>query len=244
MKSIKFLPVFTLLLMAGVCHAQTKKDYPVLPFTKVIVSPHIDVVLMEGTEEKVEVASWNVEEHDIHVDIDGQTLRVYLEGARMGPRNERSNGYSRDWYRDAKVTAYITYKELKKLSIRGDQRVECESTLKGKKFKLRSYGDNTVILSSVETDIFKAAMYGDNDLAIESGKSLKQKFVSFGDNEIHARDFEGEVTKATSFGDGEFSFNSTELIKVVAFGDASIQYQGGAYLERGLILGDSNIRRR
>lgn len=244
MKSINLLPVFVCLFITSLCQAQAKKDFPVLPFTKIIVSPHIDVVLQEGAEEKVEISSRNVDEQDIHVDIDGQTLRVYLEGARLGPRNDKGNGYSRDWYRDARVTAYITYKSLKKLSVRGDQRVECEGTLKGKKFKLKSFGDNTVILSAVETDVFKAAMYGDNDLAIESGKSLKQKFVSFGDNEVRARDFEGEVTKATSFGDGEFSFNSTELIKVVAFGDANIQYEGGAYLERGLILGDSDIRRR
>ena len=99
-------------------------------------------------------------------------------------------------------------------------------------------------MSSVETDIFKAALFGDNVLEIESGKSLKQKFVSFGDNEIQARNYEGDITKTRSFGDGEFSFNSAELIKVVAFGDADIQYRGDAYLERGLILGDSDIRRR
>jgi len=199
---------------------------------------------MEGAEEKVEVSSSNVDENDIHVDIDGQTLRIYLEGARLTPKNINDNGRSWDAYRDARVTAFVTYKTLKKLSVRGDQRVVCESSLKGKRFKLKAYGDNQVILTGVETDFFKASMYGDNKVEIDGGKSIKQKYLSFGDNEVKARDYESDFTKTTSFGDGEFSFHAKDVIKVVAFGDADIQYRGGAYLERGLILGDGDIRRR
>lgn len=244
MKSINTLLTFCLLLcFAMVAHAQ-KQEYPVLPFNKLIISPHINVVLEEGTEEKVEIDSYRVDEQDIHVDVDGQTLRIYLEGARLTPRNISDNGVSWDAYRDVEVTAYVTYKTLKKLSIRGDQKVVCESPLKGKKFKLKTYGDNRVILSGVETDFFKAAMYGDNKVEIDGGKSIRQKYVSFGDNEVNARNYEADFTKTTSFGDGDFSFNATDVIKVVAFGDADIQYRGGAYLERGLILGDSDIRRR
>lgn len=245
MKSINFTLILCLLLcLTAVVKAQDKKDFPVLPFNKLIVSPHINVVLQEGTEEKVEISSRRVDERDIHVDIDGQTLRIYLEGSRLTPRNVKENGMSRDVYRDVDVTAYVTYKTLKKLSVRGDQRVVCESSLKGKKFKLKTFGDNQVILSGVETDFFKASMYGDNRVEIDGGKSAKQKYLSFGDNEVNARHYEADFTKTTSFGDGEFSFNTKDVIKVVAFGDADIQYRGGAYLERGLILGDSDIRSR
>ena len=227
-----------------VIQAQDKKDYPVLPFNKLIVSPYINLVLQEGPEEKVEISSRRVDESDIHVDIDGNMLRIYLEGSRLTPRNIRENGMSLEAYRDSDITAYVTYTTLKKLSVRGDQRVVCESALKGKKFKLKTFGDNQVLLSGVETDFFKASMYGDNRLEIDGGKSVKQKFLSFGDNEVIARDYEADFTKTTSFGDGDFSFNARDVIKVVAFGDADIQYRGGAYLERGLILGDSDIRRR
>lgn len=245
MKSINSTLVLCLLLcLVTIVHAQDKKDYPVLPFNKLIVSPYINVVLEEGAEEKVEISSRRVNEADIHVDIDGQTLRIYLEGSRLTPRNIRENGMSLEKYRDADITAYVTYKSLKKLSVRGDQRVVCESSLKGKKFKLKTFGDNRVILSGVETDFFKASMYGDNKVEIDGGKSRKQKYLSFGDNEVNARHYEADFTKTTSFGDGEFSFNTKDVIKVVAFGDADIQYSGGAYLERGLILGDSDIRRR
>ncbi len=245
MKSINStLLLCFLICSAYVSQAQEKKNFPVLPFNKLIVSPHINVVLQEGAEEKVEISSRRVDERDIHVDIDGQTLRIYLEGARLTPRNHKENGMSWDAYRDVEVTAYVTYTELKKLSVRGDQRVVCESSLKGKKFKLKTFGDNRVILSGVETDFFKASMYGDNRLEIDGGKSAKQKYLSFGDNEVNARHYEADFTKTTSFGDGEFSFNASDVIKVVAFGDADIQYRGGAYLERGLILGDSDIRSR
>lgn len=243
MKSINSILTLCLLLcLATITKAQDKKDYPVLPFNKLIVSPYINVVLQKGIEEKVEISRRRVDESDIHVDIDGQTLRIYLEGSRLTPRNIRENGMSLEMYRDSEVTAYVTYKSLKKLSVRGDQRVVCESPLKGKKFKLKAFGDNQVILSGVETDFFKAAMYGDNRVEIDGGQSMKSKFLSFGDNEVNARHYEADFTKTTSFGDGEFSFNARDVIKVVAFGDADIQYRGGAYLERGLILGDSDIR--
>ena len=142
----KIIPFSSLILvLVFTAQAQQKTNYPVLPFNKIIISPHINVILTEGPEEKVEVSSRNVDESDIHVDIDGQTLRVYLEGARMTPRNDKRTNAHREWYRDADVTAYITYKDLKKLSVRGDQRVECESALHGKRFTLKTYGDNRVI---------------------------------------------------------------------------------------------------
>ena len=245
MKSINSIFTFcALFCLVTMVKAQDKKDYPVLPFNKLIVSPYINVVLREGAEEKVEISSRKVDERDIHVDIDGQTLRIYLEGSRLRPRNVSKNGMNTERYRDAEITAYVTYKNLKKLSVRGDQRVVCESSLKGKRFKLKTFGDNQVMLTGVETDFFKASMYGDNRVEIDGGRSQKQKYLSFGDNKVYARHYEADFTKTTSFGDGEFFFNTKDVIKVVAFGDADIQYSGGAYLERGLILGDSDIRSR
>ena len=73
-----------LLLLSGI--AATAQTKMVDHFTKVIVSPYIQVTFVEGDEESVTINEIKVDENKLHLEVSSQTLRIYLEGAKDIPK--------------------------------------------------------------------------------------------------------------------------------------------------------------
>ena len=55
---------------------------PVNHFDKVIISPHIQVTLVQGNEQSVTIENTTVSKDKIKIEINNTTLWVYLEGAK------------------------------------------------------------------------------------------------------------------------------------------------------------------
>ena len=66
-------------------------------FEKVIVSPHIEVILVEGNEESVKIENAKVSDDKINIEVEGKTLRLYLDGAKVITKSERRDG-DRNYY--------------------------------------------------------------------------------------------------------------------------------------------------
>jgi len=60
-------------------------------FTKVIVSPYIQVTFVEGDEERVTINQIKVDENKLHIEVNNKTLRIYLEGAKDIPKYEKDH---------------------------------------------------------------------------------------------------------------------------------------------------------
>ena len=58
-----------------------------------------------------------------------------------------------------------------------------------------------------------------------------------------ASDVISEETKLTAYGDGIFKVNVSEKIKVSSYGEATVLYKGDAVLKKGIVLGESMIRK-
>lgn len=54
-------------------------------FSKVIISPNIRVTFIEGNEEAVVIEKSTVSDDKIHIEVTGQTLRIYLDGQKELP---------------------------------------------------------------------------------------------------------------------------------------------------------------
>src|SRR4249920_803755 len=92
MRTFKSFLAMLLVLTGIAATAQTKM---VDHFTKVIVSPYIQVTFVEGDEESVMINDIKVDEDKLHLEVNNQTLRIYLEGAKDIPKYEKdySNGH-------------------------------------------------------------------------------------------------------------------------------------------------------
>lgn len=238
---------YSLILIVFAFHsafAQTGRT--VNPFSKIIISPNIAVTFIEGNEEKVTINKSTVGEEKIHIEVNDKTLRIYLDGQKELPKNEKTNknGYKEkeSLYKGTVVTATVTYKTLDNLSIRGEEKQVCQSLLKGK-FSLKVYGESHVVFESVDLDQLTATMYGESSLDIKTGTIKEQRFVAYGESVFNCFAVKNQSTRITAYGDATFEINSADAIKITSYGDAHLKYKGTAQISKGINIGGMKIEK-
>ncbi len=212
-------------------------------FTRVVASPRVNVILEKGDRESIRLVYRGVSEDKINIDVSGRTLRIYLDKARKVERMRESDhqGRRESMYDGASMTAYITYRELDMLEIRGDQELTCKDDIKSEEFTLRAYGENDIRLSSLHTGFFKAKLYGQNNLYIGQGRTLEQKYLLYGENEIDSKRMRSDYIITSIFGEGSLKINSAEEVRIDAFGEPQIYVDGGGRVNRRVVIGKATI---
>jgi hypothetical protein len=211
-------------------------------FRKIIVSPKINLILEQGESEHIRLTHSNVDAEKINIKVQGNTLRIYLEDAKVTEKMYRVGGnQKRSIYHNASVTAYVTYKELEHLEIRGNQELTCNSPLTAERFTLKAYGENDINLASLKTEYLRTSLFGGNDLNIKTGKAEYQKYKLFGENEINTEDLKSFSATTTIFGESRIKLNTQDNLKVNAFGESQVSYNGNASVNKGLIFGRAQI---
>lgn len=232
-----------LLVTAGVT-AQTKT---VDHFSKVIVSPYIQVTFVQGDEESVTINDIRVDQNKLHIEVNDKTLRIYLEGAKNIPKNEKE--YSDDnegtypLYSNTSVTATVTYKMLDALSIRGEEEQLCKSAINGEKFTLKIYGESEVTFNELNLQELQATLYGEGSLKIKSGSVKEQNYTCYGEGRINSLAITGSTSHITAYGDADLKINVSDRIKISAFGDARLHYKGDPEVVKGLHIGELFVDR-
>jgi hypothetical protein len=237
------LPVlFSLIVVAA--SAQTKMTSP---FNKVIVSPYIQVTLVQGDQESVTVNDIHVDTGKLHIEVTDKTLRIYLEGAKDFPRSEKdySNGYkeTHPLYRNTSVVVTITYTTLDALSFRGEEDQLCKSPIEGDKFVLKIYGESNVTFNEMDLQQLSATLYGEGTLEIKAGSIKDQKYTSYGESKINSLGINSSTSRVTAFGRAEFKLNVADRIKITSYGEAQLHYKGNPAIDRGVHFGDMVINR-
>lgn len=236
---------FVSLLLASGLQAQSK-SISVAHFDKIIVSPHIEVNLVEGNEESVQIENARLSEDKINIEVEGKALRLYLDGAKMVTKSEKVDG---EWkgkkprYSGTMVTATITYKNLDVLSVRGEEVITCKSAIEQDDFKLRIYGESKVYFDLVSVDKLTVSIYGESYLEIKSGSVNRQVYRAYGESEVNALEMRNASTKITAYGESNFRVNVSDELKVTCYGEASINYKGDASVDKGIVIGEASIRK-
>ncbi|MBS1664559.1 MAG: DUF2807 domain-containing protein [Bacteroidetes bacterium] len=228
--------------------AATATPQPVDHFTKVIVSPYIQVTFVEGNTESVTINSLIVDSSKLHVEVNNKTLRLYLDGAKDIPHNQKEyneNGHSNSYplYPNHAVIATVTYQKLESLSLRGEETQLCESPLDVRKFNLYIYGASRVIFTEMHARSMHAAIYGESTLEIRSGNIEEQRYTCYGEGKIHATAITGRSSKLKAFGEAEFNMNVSDRIKLTAFGEAKLRYMGNPSIVKGIHIGELHVEK-
>lgn len=212
------------------------------PFNKLIIDPYINVELVKGNKEKIEITYHNIAPHEIFAEQRGKTLHVYLEDARVGLRLFRDNNFVTDKYENASVRMVITYVEIKNIQFRGEEKLVCNDDLAGKKIKIKAFGETDIRFASVNAQNFKVALYGENDLFIEGGQSGNQVINTYGNNSVNTKNLLSYGIKTTNFGESKLEINATDYLKVTYFGEGELHYHGHPYIERKWLIGEVDVR--
>ncbi len=216
-------------------------------FEKVIVSPHIEVILVEGNEESVKIENAKVSNDKINIVVEGKTLRLYLDGAKTVTKSEKVDNDKwkgkRSIYNGTMATATITYKKLNTLSVRGEEVVKCESPIEQKSLKLTIYGESKIYFDAITTEELTVAIYGESYLEIKSGDVGRQVYRAYGESEVNTLGMKNTTTKITAYGESNFRVNVSERLKVTCYGETTINYKGSANIEKGIMIGEAEIRK-
>lgn len=244
---IKSIALFVVLL-AGVSQLFGQSaTLSVKPFTKITISPHIEVTLKQGEQETVIIEEAEVPREKINVEVVNGTLRIYLDHAKMYTKNKKVKGDDwsgrEDMYDGTMVTANITYKTLEKLSVRGEETIRCVSPIVQNEFELTIYGETKIYLSGASLQKLSVAIYGESYLEIEKGKVKEQKYRAYGESEVNTLKMDNAFTKITAYGESEFKVNVADKLKVTSYGEAEIEYKGNPEVDKGINLGETSIRK-
>jgi len=241
------LPIVLFMILGLNALAAQQKTYQVDHFDKIIISPHIAVNLVEGDEESVRIDQSGVSDDKINVKIEGSTLRIYLDGAKMVTKNEKVKGenynMTKSIYDGTMVKATVTYKKLNTLSVRGEERINLTSKIVQKDFTLRIYGESQVYLSDVDLEKIKTTIYGESYLEIENGNIDNQRYIAYGESRVNSLAINNALTKITAYGESDFRVNVSDRLKVTCYGETHITYEGNPDVDRGIVIGEATIRK-
>ena len=239
---------FTRFLTAGLLIITTSALYgqtiATRSFHRVIVSPFIEATFIQGDEERVVIDHSVVDPDKLHIETSNGTLRIYLEGAKVVPRNSREiRNRTGQLYPDHAVSATIYYKTLDALSLRGDERFTVVSPLSADYFTLKLYGESAITFAKVHINNLHTAIYGESSVEIQSGSVNKQSYTCYGEGKVNTTAISSEEAKLTSYGESYFRMNVSERIRITSFGEAKLRYKGNAQIVRGINVGGVDVAR-
>src|SRR6185369_9679055 len=201
--------------------------------------------LVQGDEESVTVNELHVDSGKLHIEVNDHTLRIYLEGAKDLPKNEKdySNGYkeTHHLYRNTSVVATITYKKLEALSLRGEEDQLCKSPINGDKFILKIYGESNVTFNEMNLERLSATVYGEGTLEIKAGSIKDQRYTCYGESKVNTLAVSSSTGRVKAFGRADFKLNIADRIKITSYGEAELHYKGNPSIDKGLNVGDMVI---
>jgi hypothetical protein len=238
----RLLTAALLMIITGTSYGQT---ITTRSFHKVIVSPFIEATFVQSDQERVVINRSVVDERKLHIDSHNGTLRIYLEGAKVIPRNgkdDRRNG-DRSLYPDHAVTATIYYKRLDALSLRGEERFAFTSPLSADRFTLKLYGESAITFAEVHINDLRTTLFGEGSVEMQSGSVNQQSYTCYGEGTVNASAISSAEAKLTAYGEADFSLNVDERIKITSFGEATLRYKGNARVVKGIHVGGVDVAR-
>jgi hypothetical protein len=216
-------------------------------FDKVIVSPHISVTFVEGTSESVVVHTSTEPIQKLTIEVVGSTLRLYLDGAKTYTDSEKVKGDNYDYkvpiYKGTVITATVAYQNLEELSLRGEEKFLCESTIEQDDFGLTLYGESEVYFNEVQLNNFTTTIYGESYLELKAGSIEDQKITAYGETKVNTLEVDTNRAKITAYGEGSYRVSVKDRLKVTAFGEATIAYQGSPEIKKGIVIGEATIQK-
>ena len=96
--------------------AQSVEERNLQPFDKLDVAGDVKVFLTKSNEEKVKIVVSSIELSDVITTIDGKTLRIEL---------------SRGIHKDASVEVWVSYKEIRDITVSSSGRLSMQNPLDG-----------------------------------------------------------------------------------------------------------------
>ncbi len=244
MKNFKYILLIIAFVAMQTVIAQAKD---LEPFNAVAISPHISATFVEGDKESITINELLVSEDKVNIEIKSGKLYVYLDDAKNITKHEKvkKDGMKMKVpiYKKVVLNVTITYKSLDKMTIKGEQKITCESKIVTDDFRLTVYGEPEIVFEGIEAEEFVTTMHGAGLLKVKTGTTNYQKITAYGEGVFDLSELDNKTSRLVAYGEAEFYLQSSERIKITAYGEASLSYKGDAVVKRGINIGGVEISR-
>ena len=238
---------FVAIIITQLISAQEKTITLNENFDKIIISPHIEAILVQGDSPNIEIESITEPREKLKYEIVNNTFQVYLEGAKTVTEHEKveGNGYKMKVpiYKNTVAKIKLTYQNVGTFSVRGEEKITFESPIAQEKCTLRIYGESEVLIKEAKLDQLRVSIFGESHLVIDSGSINKQRITAYGSSKMRSTNVDSKDAKIIAYGEGTYQFNVSDRLKVTSYGEANILYKGSPQIKKGIVIGESTIRR-
>ncbi|MBY0245239.1 MAG: DUF2807 domain-containing protein [Sphingobacteriaceae bacterium] len=145
------------------------------------------------------------------------------------PKTER---LWRSQFKDSKVTAYITAKQLHNLVLSGSGDMKVKGEINATKINVVLSGSGTIELEkAVDVKESNVVLSGSGNVSL-NGKTDKAKIVLSGSGTFEGNDFSIENLSVVASGSGSVNVIVNQKISAVISGSAVVNYKGDAKVEQ------------
>lgn len=234
-----FLPSFMALAVAGQEGSRLIKDAnasvrKVSGFHGIEAQDGIDLYLSQGDKEAVAVSSNKTEYRDkIVTVVENGILKIYYK---------KENGLVIGW-RDRKLRAYVSVKNLDLLHASGGADVIIDSKLNTAKLDLRLSGGSDFVGEVVVSDQLEVHASGGSDVTIK-GTAKNLKLNASGGSDYIGYGLEVEYAVVDVNGGSDAQLNVSKELWAEASGGSDVYYKGNPDVRKSSSSGGSGITRR
>ncbi|RAK64714.1 head GIN domain-containing protein [Hymenobacter edaphi] len=194
--------------------ADTREVRAVGPFTRVQLAGSMEVIVTQGSAQKVEVVGQPEDVKEIETTVDKGRLRV-------GTVNHSGIGW-RSFKGPVKV--YVTVTTLEGLSVSGSGSLHADSPLTGKAVKVAVSGSGQ-LRAPLTAEVVEASVSGSGQLRL-SGSSRSLSASISGSGRIDAGELKASTGEARISGSGICRLHVAETLDAHISGSGNIYYAG------------------
>lgn len=188
-------------------------------FHAVQVSSGIDLYLTQSSEEAVAVSAVSDEYRDkIITEVVDGVLKIYYE--KNNSWNWGSNSGNK------KLKAYVSVKNLDKLSASGGSDVAFESVIRSNKLSISISGGSD-LKGEIACDDLSLSASGGSDADLK-GRASKASISASGGSDVNGYGLMTDVCRVVSSGGSDVSITANKQMDATASGGSDIHYKGNA----------------
>ncbi len=191
------------------------------PFTKIFLYDNINIVLIQGTENRLEVeAGENL--------IDG--ISTKLENGELTITNENTCNFMRSY--KIPITIYITYNSLTEFTHYGAGKVSNEDTLRQPFFEFIEWNGAGDFDLTVDIDTLKFGFHTGAGNADVRGTTKELSLYSAGNSIFRCKDLLAGTVYINQSSTGDFTVNVLNSLYVQIYNYGDVFYYGNpSYIE-------------
>ena len=199
-------------------------------FHAIQIEDGIDLYLSEGKEESLAISASKEFQPKVISVVENGVLRIYFDGDRLiGWRNRN-------------LKAYVSFKQLDKISASGGADVIVKGSISSKTLTMKLSGGSDFI-GKVTVEDLDIHQSGGSDVRI-SGTAGNVKINASGGSDFKGYDLSSAITDLQASGGSDAEITVSKELSIEASGGSDVHYKGDAVIKRSSSSGGSGVSKR